>query len=121
MIDFSDTVINGFSDLMNHLQAIADGVTFSMPVMAQNGIVPYKVSSYTSGAGNDCSDAITASNDELSAVVKAVVGEATNSIVGAIRTYGGKSNGLDLNGIATGVINEINRRTKMLGTSPLLD
>jgi len=121
LIDFSDTVINGFSDLMNRLQSIADSVTFSMPVVAQNGLVPYRVSDNTNKPNGGDYDAITASNDELSATVVKVVAEAASEIVEAIRIYGGgKCNG-DITGIASGVIAEINRRTKMLGTSPLLD
>jgi len=45
MMDFSDTVINSFSEMLDRLQAIAENVTFTVPNVV-TGMVPY-------GSSND--------------------------------------------------------------------
>lgn len=44
---FSDKVADNFSALLERLQAIAKGVTFTTPAMATGSIVPYKVAANT--------------------------------------------------------------------------
>lgn len=46
MTDFSDVIVDGFADMLDRLQAIADSVTFTMPQVA-TGIIPS--SGYSSG------------------------------------------------------------------------
>lgn len=57
---FSDKVANSFSTLLDRLQAIADGVTFAVPVVATGTILPYSVSNSnkTSTAKNVTADEI---------------------------------------------------------------
>ena len=116
---FSDKVANSFSTLLERLQAIADGVTFNVPAMATGTIVPYSVSASTAG-GNNVTGAIEASNEELGSVVIQAVTNATTAIVTAIEANSGTTINFDSNSLTTNVIKEINRRTRMLGSSPLL-
>ncbi len=44
LTSFSDKVANSFSTLLEHLQTIADGVTFTTPLMSTGTVVPYSVS-----------------------------------------------------------------------------
>lgn len=117
---FSDKVANSFSTLLERLQAIADGVTFTVPAMATGTIVPYSVSASTAG-GNNVTGAIEASNEELGSVVIQAVTNATTAIVAAIEANSGTVVNLDANSIATSTIKEINRRTRAMGRSPLLN
>ena len=121
LVNFSDTITDGFSSLIERLQSIADSVTFSMPVVAKNGAVPYSVSTADAGnGGRGVSSAIEASNDELASVVIQSVTNATTAIVHAIQSYSGTTVNLDSNSLAANVIKEINRRTRMSGNSPLV-
>lgn len=117
---FSDKVANSFSTLLERLQAIADGVTFTVPAMATGTIVPYSVSASTAG-GNNVTGAIEASNDELGSVIIQAVTNATTAIVAAIEDNSGTVVNLDANSIATSTIKEINRRTRAMGRSPLVN
>ena len=116
---FSDKVANSFSTLLERLQAIADGVTFTVPAMATGTIVPYSVSASTAG-GNNVTGAIEASNEELGSVIIQAVTNATTAIVAAIEDNSGTVVNLDANSIATSTIKEINRRTRAMGKSPIL-
>lgn len=117
---FSDKVANSFSTLLERLQAIADGVTFTVPAMATGTVVPYSVSASTAG-GNNVTGAIEASNEELGSVVIQAVTNATTAIVAAIEANSGTVVNLDADSIATSTIREINRRTRAMGgRSPLI-
>lgn len=116
---FSDKITEGFTSLLDRLQAIAEGVTFAVPAAA-NSMIPYNVSATAAGPDNSgITEAITASNDELSSVVIQSITNATTAIVGAIQDYSGTTVNLDSNSLATNVIKEINRRTRMYNKSPL--
>ena len=117
---FSDKVANSFSTLLERLQAIADGVTFTVPAMATGTVVPYSVSASTAGSSN-VTGAIEASNDELGSVIIQAVTNATTAIVTAIEANSGTVVNLDANSIATSTIKEINRRTRAMGKSPLVN
>lgn len=119
---FSDKVTNSFSTLLERLQAIADGVTFSVPVMATGTVVPYNVQSAVNGAGTiNMFDASTERlGNELSSVIIQSVTNATVAVVNAIEEHSGTTVNLDANSIATSTIKEINRRTRAMGKSPLM-
>lgn len=117
---FSDKVADSFSSLMDRLQAIADGVTFATPVVAKGRVMPYSVAASTNSGGTGVTTAIEASNDELASVITQVVTNATTNIVNAIQRYSGTTVNFDKDSVASGVIQEINRRTRMSGSSPLV-
>ena len=117
---FSDKVADSFSSLMDRLQAIADGVTFATPVVAKGSVMPYSVAASTNAGGTGVTTAIEASNDELASVITQVVTNATTNIVNAIQKYSGTTVNFDKDSVASGVIQEINRRTRMSGSSPLV-
>lgn len=112
---FADTITDGFTDLISRLQAIADGVTFATP-MAATGLVPYRVNNTDN---KSIEDAIFNSNDEMESVIIQVVNSAVLAIVAAIERSGGSAKGFDKAMLAEVVISEINRRTRVLGKSPL--
>ena len=117
---FSDKVADSFASLMDRLQAIADGVTFATPTVAQGSVIPYSVSAATGTNPADVSSTIEASNDELASVIIQSVANAATSIVTAIQNQNtGGNAGMDIGNATTQIINEINRRTRMLGKSPL--
>lgn len=117
---FSDKITNGFTNLFDRLQAIADGVTFSAPVVATSGVIPYSVSTAAQGGGNGVTGAIEASNEELGSIIIQSVTNATAAIVDAIQEYSGTTVNLDENSLTSSIIKQINRRTMMSGKSPLI-
>ena len=117
---FSDKITDGFASLMDRLQAIADGVTFVTPTVAKGSVMPYSVAASTNAGGTGVTTAIEASNDELASVITQVVTNATTNIVNAIQKYSGTTVNFDKDSVASGVIEEINRRTRMSGSSPLV-
>lgn len=119
--NFTDKITDGFSSMLDRLQAIAESVTFTAPAVA-TGAVPYKTAATVAGStSSDIGTTIEASNDELANVVTQVVTNATTAIVSAIQNYSGTTVNLDKNSLAEAVIKEINRRTRMAGKSPLVD
>lgn len=117
--NFADQITDGFTNLLDRLQAIAQAVTFTVPAIA-GGVIPYNVSAYANGSQKGITDAITASNDELSSVIIQSVTNAAAAIVGAIQDYSTTTVNLDGSSLTTDIIKEINRRTRMNGKSPLI-
>ncbi len=117
---FSDKVADSFSSLMDRLQAIADGVTFATPVVAKGSVMPYSVAASTNAGGTGVTTAIEASNEELASVITQVVTNATTNIVNAIQKYSGTTVNFDKNSVTSSIIQEINRRTLVSGSSPLV-
>lgn len=111
---FGDTIANSFAELMNRLQAIANGVSFASPEVVK-GVMPYSVS-----AAQDGSRGGTAYNEDISSVVIQSVNNATVAIVKAIEEYSQTNVNIDSQSLTDSIISEINRRTKMAGKSPLL-
>lgn len=117
---FSDKISGSFTSLLDRLQAIADNITFAVPAVA-GGVVPYKAAAAAaSGGGADIGTTIETSNDALASVVTQVVTNATAAIVTAIQNYSGTTVNLDKAAIAEMMVKEINRRTRMVGQSPLV-
>lgn len=119
--NFTDTIANSFSSMLDRLQAIAESVTFAVPVVT-NGIIPYKAAAIAAyeGGGTDIGTTIEASNDELAGIVTQVVTNAAASIVSAIQTHSKTTVNIDKNSLSEAVIQEINRRTRMANRSPLI-
>jgi len=114
---FSDKVSGSFTNLLDRLQAIAEKVTFRVPAAAY-GMVPYQPAA-VAGAGKADIAAIEASNDELGQVIVQVVMNAVGILVAAIEKQGGTTRNIDKATIAQITIDEINRRTRSTGRSPI--
>ena len=109
----------GGGDVLAKLQEIASRITYSAPVVA-GSVMPYAVApggADTSGIA----DVIEASNDELGSVIVQAVTNAASSIVNAIQQYSGGDTTFDSHYVADMTIKEINRRTRAVGHSPLLN
>ena len=119
--DFDETMVNGIRsvsyEFLDRLEAIANSVTFTMPVVAEQGI-PYAVAASVEAAP-DIGSVIEASNDELAMVVTRAIASATVSIVGAIEKQGSNSSITDNSNVTNKVIQEINRITRITGKSPI--
>lgn len=118
LVSFSDKIVDGFAELMSRLQSIADGVTFAAPDVAQ-GVAPYSVAAAVNSNGRS-DDRGYGTNDDISSVVIQSVNNATVAIVKAIQEYSQTNVNIDSDSLADSIINEINRRTRMTGKSPLL-
>ena len=119
MDGFANTITDSFSDMLDRLQAIADGVTFTVPSVA-SGVIPYQLMAEGTDGGNaGIKGAIEASNDELASVVIQSVTNATVAIVRAIEDSRPSVN-LDRDSITQMVIDGINRKTRMMNANPLL-
>lgn len=119
MSSFSDTITEGFTSLLDRLQAIAESVTFAAPAAATSGVAPYSATAAAS-SNSSVSDTIEASNEELGSVFIQALNNVCATLVSAIEQNGGTTVNLDANSLTTAVIKEINRRTRMSGASPLI-
>lgn len=93
------------------------GITFKMPAMAM-GVMPYEVSAQIAKTGAEIQNTMNANNEDLIQTIISVIGAQTTAIVAALQSIernGGNASSIN----AQDVINEINRRTQMFGTSPL--
>ena len=117
---FGDKIVNGFETLISKLQAIADSVTFRTPAVAAGTVLPYNVAAQATNAQNGLTDALVASNDDLASVVIQATNNAALAIVNAIQRQGGGTGVNDLTTQTSRIIDEINRRARMQGTSPII-
>ena len=114
---FSETIADSFAALIDRLDAIANRVTFTTPALA-SGAIPYHLSATVGGEGTGSVSA--GHNMDLASVVIQSVTNATTAIVRAIEDHSGTTVNLDKSSLTQAVIDEINRRTRVTGKSPLL-
>lgn len=114
---FSETIADSFAALIDRLDAIANRVTFTTPALA-SGAIPYHLSATVGGEGTGSVSA--GHNMDLASVVIQSVTNATTAIVRAIEDHSGTTVNLDKSSLTQAVIEEINRRTRVTGKSPLL-
>lgn len=118
---FSDKVADSFSALADRLEAIAASVTFRMPAVADGGILPYSVKGKSGSAADGLIEALKAFTDEqlIHALIQ-MFNNQTTALVRAIEQYCTTNINLDKRSLTDAIIDEINRRTRMTGKSPLL-
>lgn len=117
---FSDEVTDSFTTMLDKLQAIADTVTFKAPNIATSGVIPYSVSASIAADTSNIGDKIEASNNELASVFIQSITNQTAALVAALQSNKSQNGGtIDYSKITSNVIDDINRRTRMLGASPL--
>lgn len=118
---FDETLVDGIRQVsygfLDKLQAIASGVTFAMPVTAQQ-IVPYAVSANVESDSN-IGTIIENSNDELAITVTRAIATAALNIVGAIEKQNVNVPASDSTNMTNKVIEEINRIKRITGKSPI--
>lgn len=105
--------------LANCLQAIASNVVYRQPKVVDSAI-PYKTAAAIAGNNNtEISTALEASNDELINAIVQGLANQTEALISAIERIHPTTK-FDKSEIAEAVIQEINRRTRMMNKSPLL-
>jgi len=95
------------------------GLNYHEPVMASGTVLPYDVAAQIARTGTDIQGTLDANNEDLIQTIISVIGAQTSAIVAALRTNqqpGTANNGLT----ARQVIDDINRRAQMFGSSPIL-
>ena len=117
---FADKVSDSFTSLIDRLNDIAASVTFRAPAVADGAVMPYSVSAKSGDAPGALTGALVEANDDLSSVVIQATTNATAAIVRAIEEYSGTTINLDKRSLTDAVVDEINRRTRAQGASPLL-
>lgn len=119
--EFDETLVSGIRsvsyEFLERLQAIANSVTFTMPVATQQS-VPYAVAAYVEGSP-DIGTIIENSNDELATTVTRAIAAATASIVESIEKQGSNDGLTDTANVTSKVIQEINRIKRVTGKSPI--
>ena len=88
--------------------------------MASGTVLPYDVAAQIARAGMDIQNTLDANNEDLIQTIISVIGAQTSAIVSALRTnhqQGATGQGLT----AQQVIDDINRRAQMFGSSPILN
>ncbi|MBR4078227.1 MAG: hypothetical protein IKK17_06445 [Oscillospiraceae bacterium] len=105
---------------LSQLKALAASPTYRTPAIAKGELLPYNVTAKLVGLNDGVSDAVWASNEALGQTLVRVIMEAATAVITAIRQSGGNESAVDSETMTTLIINEINRRTRSMGTSPLL-
>lgn len=113
-----DGVADTFKVILDTLRSMGGLLT---PQIAMGTVVPYKTKIDSAAADNDLIDTLESLNDDLESVIIQVVNNAVVALVDAIQK--GRSGGEsldDLNAQTKRVIDEINRRARAQGSSPIL-
>ncbi|MBQ3256445.1 MAG: hypothetical protein IJA67_03420 [Oscillospiraceae bacterium] len=105
---------------LSQLKALAASPTYRTPAIAKGELLPYNVTAKLVGLNDGVSDAVWASNEALGQTLVRVIMEAATAVITAIQQSGGNAGAVDSETMTTLIINEINRRTRSMGTSPLL-
>lgn len=111
-------------NIMSSLKEITKQSDYTTPTVASGSTTPYSVAA--SAAENEAlmskmSDQMEYSHDKLSQVIVQAIGSATNSICAAVEQYSGAEVNLDADSIAQYTVKYINQKTRMFGSSPLLN
>ena len=96
------------------------GLNYHAPVMASGTVLPYDVAAQIARAGMDIQNTLDANNEDLIQTIISVAGQ----IVAAVQGQGNREQATgNRNGGMTAqqVIDDINRRAQMFGSSPILD
>ena len=96
------------------------GLNYHAPVMASGTVLPYDVAAQIARAGMDIQNTLDANNEDLIQTIISVAGQ----IVAAVQAQGNREQGTgNRNGGMTAqqVIDDINRRAQMFGSSPILN
>lgn len=117
---FSDKVSDSFSSLIDRLEAIAASVTFRTPAVADGGVLPYNVSGKSGDGADALAGALEASTEKQTDELIQMFNNQTLAVVRAIEQYCTTQINLDKRSLTDAVVDEINRRTRMTGKSPLL-
>lgn len=112
--NFADKISDSFAGLMDRLQAIAERVTFQIPVAA-GGMVPYRAAATVTGGGADFSSLLDTSNDELISAMTQIALNTTNAIVTAIESNCNVNVNFDERFFVQKMIDGIKRRSNMAG------
>lgn len=119
LASFGDKIADSFASLLDRLQSIADSVAFRTPAVAAGTVVPYNVAAQAVGGSQGLVEAMEVSNDDLANVVMQATNNAALAIVEAIQRYGG-TGASDTAAQTNKIIDEINRRTRAQGVSPII-
>ena len=111
---------NAIVGTLGNLTAVAN-IRYHEPVMASGTVLPYDVAAQVARTGMDLQNTLDANNEDLIQTIISVAGQ----IVAAVQSSANRepATGTRGNGGLTAqqLIDDINRRAQMFGSSPLLD
>ncbi len=96
------------------------GLNYHAPVMASGTVLPYDVAAQIARAGMDIQNTLDANNEDLIQTIISVAGQIVAAVQGQgnrEQATGNRNGGLT----AQQIIDDINRRAQMFGSSPILD
>jgi len=111
---------NAIVGTLGNLSGLAN-IQYHEPIMASGTVLPYDVAAQIARTGMDLQNTLDANNEDLIQTIISVAGQ----IVAAVQNSGNREQGAgNRNGgglTAQQVINDINRRAQMFGSSPILN
>lgn len=117
---FSIKIEDSFITLTERLQAIADKVTFVTPDIAAGTVLPYAIQGDLNVNTDNIAVALEKNNEELINIMIQLVNNQTSAIVSGLEQYCTTNVNIDKKSLTDFVVEEINRRTRAMGASPLL-
>lgn len=117
---FSIKIEDSFITLTERLQAIADKVTFVTPDIAAGTVLPYAIQGDLNVNTDNIAVALEKNNEELINIIIQLVNNQTSAIVSGLERYCTTNVNIDKKSLTDFVVEEINRRTRAMGASPLL-
>lgn len=139
MIDCANAIISGILSLANmsgplavqlaggdatlakQLAALTSGVTYAAPAYSTGSIVPYEITAEIRRSTAELKAAIAEAAEETISSNISALGALGQVIVSALQQYGGGNTPVfDADSMVQQTIDEINRRTRTLGRSPLI-
>jgi hypothetical protein len=111
---------NAIVKTVGSLSGVAN-ITYHEPVMASGTVLPYDVAAQIARTGMDIQNTLAANNEDLIQTIISVIGAQTSAIVAALKANSQQQGATAGALTAQQIIDDINRRTQMFGSSPVMN
>ena len=113
---FSDKITDAFMELINKLEAIAGGVTFAVPAIAEGTVLPYKLRQYDSSTDDSKNDR----SIDLSAITEGI-DRVTSKLDEVVDAIDNKETGITDDAVYSSVKKSARKEIKSTGRNPFTE
>jgi hypothetical protein len=116
----SRQMANSTNAIVGSISGLAANLRYHEPVMATGTVLPYDVAAQIAKTGADLQGTLDANNEDLIQTIISVIGAQTSAIVAALKANPQQQGATAGALTAQQMIDDINRRAQMFGSSPIL-